>query len=149
MEEDPTKGQTCKAIGPAGALYVAANNSIVRYYLNGSSKKILISGLKGVTDIAVDYQEQMIYWLELHNKTLKKASLQDMSNVEVIVSEGINSPEGLALDWLTKRLYWVDDTRNTVEVVNTDGSDRRVLKDGLDRPRDIVVDPFSENTLHL
>ena len=67
-----------------------------------------------------------------------------MSNVEVIVSEGINSPEGLALDWVTKRLYWVDDTRNTVEVVNTDGSDRRVLRDGLDRPRDIVVDPFQK-----
>ena len=67
-----------------------------------------------------------------------------MSNVEVIVSEGINSPEGLALDWVTKRLYWVDDMSNTVEVVNTDGSDRRVLKDGLDRPRDIVVDPFQK-----
>ncbi len=67
-----------------------------------------------------------------------------MSNVEVIVSEGINSPEGLALDWVTKRLYWVDDTRSTVEVVNTDGSDRRVLKDGLDRPRDIVVDPYQK-----
>ena len=47
-------------IGPPGALYVAANNSIVQYFLNGSSKKILISGLKGVTDIAVDYQEQMV-----------------------------------------------------------------------------------------
>ena len=67
-----------------------------------------------------------------------------MSNAEVIVSEGINSPEGLALDWLAKRLYWVDDRSNTVEVVNTDGSDRRVLKDGLDRPRDIVVDPFQK-----
>ena len=67
-----------------------------------------------------------------------------MSNVEVIVSEGINSPEGLALDWVTKRLYWVDDMSNTVEVVNTDGSDRRVLRDGLDRPRDIVVDPFQK-----
>ena len=47
-------------IGPAGALYVAANHEIVRYFLNGSSEDILISGLKGVTDIAVDYQEQMV-----------------------------------------------------------------------------------------
>ena len=47
-------------IGPAGALYIAANNSIVQYFLNGSSEDILISGLKGVTDIAVDYQKQMV-----------------------------------------------------------------------------------------
>ena len=67
-----------------------------------------------------------------------------MSNVQVIVSEGINSPEGLTLDWVTKRLYWVDDVNNTLEVVNADGSDRRVLKEALDRPRDIVVDPFQK-----
>ena len=47
-------------IGPAGALYLAANHEIVRYFLNGSSEDILISGLKGVTDIAVDYQKQMV-----------------------------------------------------------------------------------------
>ena len=46
-----------------------------------------------------------IYWLELQGKTLKKAPLQNMSNVQVIVSEGINSPEGLTLDWVTKQLY--------------------------------------------
>ena len=71
-----------------------------------------------------------------------KAPLQNMSNVQVIVSEGIISPEGLTLDWVTKRLYWVDDERNTLEVVNTDGSDHRVLKEALYRPKDIVVDPF-------
>ena len=69
-----------------------------------------------------------------------------MSNVQLIVSKGsgINSPDGLTLDWVTKRLYWVDDEKNTVEVVNTNGSDHRVLKDDLDRPRDIVVDPFQK-----
>ena len=67
-----------------------------------------------------------------------------MSNVQVIVSEGINSPEGLTLDWVTKQLYWVDDVSNALEAVNTDGSDHRVLKDDLDRPRDIVVDPFQK-----
>ena len=48
------------SIGPPGALYVAANQEIVRYFLNGSSEDILISGLKGVTDIAVDYHDQMV-----------------------------------------------------------------------------------------
>ena len=47
-------------IGPPGALYIAANHEIVRYLLDGSSEDILISGLKGVTDIAVDYQDEMV-----------------------------------------------------------------------------------------
>ena len=47
-------------IGPPGALYIAANKEIVRYFLNGSSEDILISGLAEVTDIAVDYEDDMV-----------------------------------------------------------------------------------------
>ena len=47
-------------IGPPGALYIAANREIVRYFLNGSSEDILISGLEEVKDIAVDYQDEMV-----------------------------------------------------------------------------------------
>ena len=58
------------------------------------------------------------------------------------MSADIGTPEGLTLDWIHRRLYWVDDTKGTVEVVNTDGTDRRVLKSGLSRPQDIVIDPL-------
>ena len=47
-------------IGPPGALYIAAYHEIVRYFLNGSSEDILISGLAEVTDIAVDYEDDMV-----------------------------------------------------------------------------------------
>ena len=77
-------------------------------------------------------------------KTLKKASLSDPTSATVLVSSDIGTPEGLTLDWVRGRLYWVDDTKGTVEVVNTDGTDRRVLKSGLSRPRDIVVHPLEE-----
>jgi hypothetical protein len=77
-------------------------------------------------------------------KTLKKASLSDPTSATVLVSSDIGTPEGLTLDWVRGRLYWVDDTKGTVEVVNTDGTDRRVLKSGLSRPRDIVVNPLEE-----
>ena len=48
------------SIGPPGALYVAADHEIVRYFLDGSSEEILISDLRQVTDIAVDYHDQMV-----------------------------------------------------------------------------------------
>ena len=60
----------------------------------------------------------------------------------VLVSSGISGPEGLTLDWMEQKLYWVDDVKNTVEVVNTDGTDRRVLKSGLAHPQDVTVDPL-------
>ena len=46
------------------------------------------------------------------------------------------------MDWVTSKLYWTDAGTNRIEVANLDGSMRSLLIwDGLDRPRDIVVDP--------
>ena len=57
-------------------------------------------------------------------------------------------PEGLAVDWIARKLYWTDcrDAEletNRIEVANLDGSNRKVLfwKD-LGPPRAIAVDPL-------
>jgi low-density lipoprotein receptor-related protein 4 len=54
------------------------------------------------------------------------------------------SPAGLALDWITDKLYWTDPGTNRIEVVTTDGKQRALLIwQDLDKPRDVVVDPLS------
>lgn len=55
------------------------------------------------------------------------------------------SPAGLALDWVTKKLYWTDAGTNRIECSNLNGSMRTLLiYEGLDKPRDIVLDPYSK-----
>lgn len=55
------------------------------------------------------------------------------------------SPAGLALDWITNKLYWTDAGSARIEVSNTDGNMRSLLIwEQLDKPRDIVVDPLGE-----
>jgi DNA-binding beta-propeller fold protein YncE len=54
----------------------------------------------------------------------------------------LESPAGLAVDWVTRKLYWTDAGTNRIEVSNLDGSMRGlVVWEGLEKPRDIVVDP--------
>ena len=61
---------------------------------------------------------------------------------QVIVSASLESPAGLAIDWVTSKLYWTDTGADRIEVANLDGTRRSVVVwDGLDRPRDIIVDP--------
>ena len=49
----------------------------------------------------------------------------------------------MAVDWVSRKLYWTDAGTNRIEVSNLDGSLRSLLIwSGLDRPRDIVVDPI-------
>lgn len=61
---------------------------------------------------------------------------------QVIHDSTIRQPDGIAVDWIGRNLYWCDKGRDTIEVSKLDGRFRKVLiKDGLEEPRAIVVDP--------
>lgn len=64
--------------------------------------------------------------------------------IEDIIVETINSPEGIAIDWIYNLLYWTDAVHDHIQVSRLDGTDRKTIiqNDGsLDKPRPIVVDP--------
>lgn len=53
------------------------------------------------------------------------------------------TPAGLALDWITDKIYWTDADTSRIEVANTNGDMRSLLIwEDLGKPRDIVVDPL-------
>lgn len=63
--------------------------------------------------------------------------------VEYIVSTEIDSPDGIAVDWVGRNLYWTDKGTDRIEMARLNGSSRHVLiSDGLQEPRAIVLDPF-------
>lgn len=65
------------------------------------------------------------------------------SNQETVIQDGLVSPAGLALDWITNKLYWTDAGTNRIEVSTLDGSKRALLVwQNLLKPRDIVVNPL-------
>lgn len=64
-----------------------------------------------------------------------------------MVVPGLDSPDGLACDWLSKKLYWTDSETNRIEVANLDGSSRKVLFwMDLDQPRAIALNPAQRYT---
>ena len=65
--------------------------------------------------------------------------------MEVVVASGISSVVGLALDWITKNLYFTAHLHSTINVVRLKSpgfKDRRVLIKDLRNPRTIVVHPI-------
>lgn len=44
-----------------------------------------------------------------------------------VVNSSLISPDGLACDWYTGKLYWTDGEKNRIEVTSIDGQHRKVL----------------------
>ena len=62
------------------------------------------------------------------------------------MSSSLSSPAGLALDWVTRKLYWTEAGTKRIEVSSIDNDDDVIIRtvlisDNLDKPRDIAVDP--------
>lgn len=79
----------------------------------------------------------------LHALPVPVPALADaLGTSRTVVVSGLASPDGLACDWLGKKLYWTDSETNRIEVSNLDGTSRKVLfwKD-LDQPRAIALHP--------
>lgn len=60
------------------------------------------------------------------NGRIRKASLSG-ANLTVIVFNGLVHVPSLSIDTENKKLYWVDIIKDTAEVCNYDGSNRRVI----------------------
>lgn len=61
---------------------------------------------------------------------------------ETVVQEEVKHPEGIAVDWVGRNLYWTDTGTDRIEVIRLNGTSRSVLVcENLDEPRAIIVDP--------
>ncbi|XP_030855970.1 low-density lipoprotein receptor-related protein 5-like [Strongylocentrotus purpuratus] len=91
--------------------------------------------------LAVDLEDGLVFYSDVASKAIGMASLRVGSTVRYITG-ATGSVEGMAVDWLTKHLYWTDNPRGTIEVSRYDGSYRTtLLKDKVLRPRSIAIDP--------
>ena len=107
--------------------------------------------MKGLEDaIAVDFcfAEGFVFWADVSLEKIKRIRVTgDTRKVEDVISVGLKKSEGLAVDWIAKKLYWTDcrdsdRKRNRIEVANLDGTNRKVLFwKNLGLPRAIAVDP--------
>ena len=95
------------------------------------------------------FAEGYVFWTDVILEKIKRIPVRGTTrNVEDVISLGLRKPEGLAVDWVARKLYWTDcgDSdwqTNRIEVANLDGTNRKVLFwKKMGRPRAIAVDPL-------
>jgi low density lipoprotein receptor-related protein 5/6 len=62
----------------------------------------------------------------------------EAKHTQIVISSGLDKPEGLAIDWYTDKIYWTDGETNRIECATLNGKYQKVLFwVDLDQPRAI------------
>lgn len=73
-----------------------------------------------------------------------RRSRLDGSDTQLLVTSQVSHPDGIAVDWVARNLYWTDTGTDRIEVTRLNGTMRKILiSEDLDEPRAIVLDPVS------
>src|SRR5690606_38579081 len=71
---------------------------------------------------------------------VQRANL-DGSDLEDLVTAGLVTPRGIALDLAARKMYWIDSGNDTIKRANLDGSEVETLLDsGLSTPEAIALE---------
>ncbi|XP_025283461.1 low-density lipoprotein receptor-related protein 8 isoform X10 [Canis lupus dingo] len=145
--EMDTLTKNCKAVaGKSPSLIFTNRHEVRRIDLVKRDYSRLIPMLKNVVALDVEVATNRIYWCDLSYRKIYSAYMDkasDPAEQEVLVDEQLHSPEGLAVDWVHKHIYWTDSGNKTISVATMDGARRCTLfSRDLSEPRAIAVDPL-------
>ncbi|XP_066125252.1 low-density lipoprotein receptor-related protein 8 isoform X10 [Saccopteryx bilineata] len=145
--EMDTLTKNCKAVaGRSPSLIFTNRHEVRRIDLVKRDYSRLIPMLKNVVALDVEVATNRIYWCDLSYRKIYSAYMDKASNPaeqEVLIDEQLHSPEGLAVDWVHKHIYWTDSGNKTISVATVDGGRRCTLfSHDISEPRAIAVDPL-------
>lgn len=134
--------RSCKALGPEPVLLFANRIDIRQVLPHRSEYTLLLNNLENAIALDFHHRRELVFWSDVTLDRILRANLNG-SNVEEVVSTGLESPGGLAVDWVHDKLYWTDSGTSRIEVANLDGAHRKVLLwQNLEKPRAIALHPM-------
>ncbi|KAM7393281.1 hypothetical protein PAMA_008096 [Pampus argenteus] len=142
---DPTTG-VCKAVGKEPCLIFTNRRDIRRLGLERKEYTQIVEQQRNTVALDADFGQQMIFWADLSQKAIYSTVLDKRGDVGTHnkVIDNVQTPVGIAVDWIYKNLYWSNLGTKTISVANFNGTKQKVLFNrGLKEPAAIAVDPLS------
>lgn len=107
-------------------IYMIEDDMIKTTDFDGKHRKTIIDGGLNSWDIIVDPESRKMFWSTMM-RVIYVASM-DGAQKKRLVTENIEFASGLAIDYASRRIYWCDVRKSTIETVTIDGQDRQVVR---------------------
>lgn len=145
-------GHTCKIDSEIEPKLIFANRYYIRELDLLGNINLLAHNLANAVGLDFDWEDHCLYWSDVTalGSSIKRncnihtpITANQTTSYQVLHLATLQNPDGLAVDWVGRNLYWCDKGLDTIEVSTLDGRFRRVLiHEGLDEPRAIALHPF-------
>lgn len=129
--------RTCKALGGAVKLILANRVDIRQVSLSNNRYTSIVKGLHNAIALDFHYKRNLLFWSDVSTDVIKM-SFMNGTNVKNIIKWGLDSPGGIAIDWVHDLVFWTDSGTKRIEVATYDGLLRSVIiANNLAKPRAI------------
>ena len=124
-------------------LIVGTEDVLFKIDLRNTSRRTQLQ-VKNVMSLDFSSDKNLVYWS--NKKEIKQLSLQ--TGISEVIPFHHNDvsyvpfPEGIAVDWISGKLYWTDAKRDAIYVGDLRNGRRMTIVEGkIDSPKAIVVSP--------
>ena len=142
LHADSCSQQEYTDISPS--LMVSNRSSLISVNLSTNVVGYHVLNCYSVIGIDYDLVGRMFYWSEISFGTIHRVSFDNGHNgsaVETIVA-GLSRPEQIAVDWINRKLYFVDHGLRLIARSNLDGTNIEVVVNLNILPQSVAVDPI-------
>jgi len=114
--------------------------------VDGHQYNLMHQDLMNVVALDFDIREEYMYFCDVTAKTIFRAKYGQADDEmpperEAVIRHDSHGLEGIAIDWVGRKLYWLDRHSKNLDVSELDGTKRKTLRSGVVDPRAIVVHP--------
>ncbi|XP_039499245.1 low-density lipoprotein receptor-related protein 2 isoform X1 [Drosophila santomea] len=138
---------TCKRKDRIPPWLIFTNKYYVRNMsVDGHQYNLMHQDLMNVVALDFDIREEYMYFCDVTAKTIFRAKYGEADDEmpperEAVIRHDSHGLEGIAIDWVGRKLYWLDRHSKNLDVSELDGTKRKTLRSGVVDPRAIVVHP--------
>ncbi|XP_033728071.1 prolow-density lipoprotein receptor-related protein 1-like [Pecten maximus] len=126
-------------------IILSSLHKLLLYDVSTGDLITLYSGLDQGAAIDYHFGLQWIYWASHGDSRIYRGSLalDVLTDVHLVVDSVSSSIESIAVDWITRHLFWMETYPSQIRVATLEGENPTILLDKeLANPKSLVLDPI-------